>query len=206
MKALSFRQPWAELILQRRKTLDMRTYTTHHRGPLAIHASKIIEQQACLRYGLDPKKLKIGGIVGLVELIDVIRLTKTDYDDLQTEHLSSWPYQPYMHGWVLRNPRRLPEMVPGRGQMKLFNVDLSLKQINAAKADFRPPSVHQIKEAGLYLGNKPKTVLTPIERPPEEIARIEHMLEAWRQTFDPDELEDWERSRKDLWTTWRPPI
>jgi hypothetical protein len=34
MKALSFRQPWAELVLQGRKTMDLRTYTTHYRGPL----------------------------------------------------------------------------------------------------------------------------------------------------------------------------
>ncbi len=211
MKALSFRQPWAELILQGRKTLDLRTYSSHYRGLLAIHASKTIEREACLRYGLDPKKLTIGGIVGVVELTDVIPLTKTDYDNRQVEHLTGRPYQKQMYGWVLRNPQRLPEMVPIRGQMRLFNVDLSLKQIDATKADpHLPASVHQIKESGLHLADKveiqPKIILTPIERPPEEIAEIERTLEAFRQAFDPDELEDWETSRKMLWETWQTPI
>jgi hypothetical protein len=39
MKALSFRQPWAELVLQGRKTMDLRTYTTHYRGPLPDRGS-----------------------------------------------------------------------------------------------------------------------------------------------------------------------
>jgi len=211
MKALSFRQPWAELILQGRKTLGLRTYSSHYRGLLAIHASKTIEREACLRYGFDPKKLTSGGIVGVVELTDIIPLTKTDYDNRQVEHLAGRPYQKQIYGWVLRNPRRLSEMVPIRGQRRLFNVDLSLKQIDAAKADHRLPSiVHQIKESGVHLGDnveiQPKIILIPIERPPEEIAEIERMLEALRQAFDPDELEDWETSRKTLWATWQIPI
>jgi ASCH domain-containing protein len=32
--ALSVRQPWAELILTGRKKIELRTWTTDHRGPL----------------------------------------------------------------------------------------------------------------------------------------------------------------------------
>ena len=78
MKALSFRQPWAELILQGRKTMDLRTYRTSHRGPLAIHASRKVERDACLEHGLDPDNLEAGGVVGVVELVDVIPLTESD--------------------------------------------------------------------------------------------------------------------------------
>ena len=39
MKALSLRQPWASLIADGRKTIETRTWRTHYRGPLAIHAS-----------------------------------------------------------------------------------------------------------------------------------------------------------------------
>ena len=34
MKALSIRQPWAELIMQGRKTLELRTWRTNYRGAL----------------------------------------------------------------------------------------------------------------------------------------------------------------------------
>ena len=60
MKALSFRQPWAELVLQGRKTLDLRTYGTDFRGPLAIHASKTIEKARCRDFDLDPDAVPTG--------------------------------------------------------------------------------------------------------------------------------------------------
>lgn len=41
MKALSFRQPWAELVLAGRKTMDLRTYNTHYRGRILIHAAQL---------------------------------------------------------------------------------------------------------------------------------------------------------------------
>ena len=36
MKALSIRQPWAELILQGRKTIELRTWKTCYRGLLPL--------------------------------------------------------------------------------------------------------------------------------------------------------------------------
>ncbi len=135
MKALSFRQPWAELILQGRKTLDLRTYPTHYRGPLAIHASKTIEREACMQHGLDPDKLASGGIVGVVELVDVIPLTETDYDNRRLEHLADRSFREGMHGWVLQDPHRLPEPVPTRGRMSLFNVDLDLASVGKVDAE-----------------------------------------------------------------------
>ncbi len=124
-KALSFRQPWAELILQGRKTMDLRTYRTEHRGPLAIHASKLVEREACQRHGLDPDELERGGIVGMVELMDVVPLTEADYKAHLAEHLGGRSFKEPMYGWVLSDPQRLPRMVPTRGHMSLFNVDLA---------------------------------------------------------------------------------
>ncbi len=124
MKALSFRQPWAELILQGRKTMDLRTYRTDHRGPLAIHVPKTIERDACLEHGLNPDGLDTGGVVGIVGLADVIPLTETDYETHRDEHLAGRSFQEPMFGWILKTPQRLPHMVPVRGRMSLFNVDL----------------------------------------------------------------------------------
>lgn len=134
MKALSFRQPWAELILQGRKTLDLRTYPTHYRGPLAIHASKTIERDACAQHALDPDRLATGGVVGVVELVDVLPLTQADYEQRRAEHLAGRAYRDDMQGWVLRHPQRLPELVPVTGRMSLFNVDLDLDQLDLAAA------------------------------------------------------------------------
>jgi hypothetical protein len=135
MKALRFRQPWAELVLQGRKTLDLRTYPTHYRGPLAIHASKTVEREACLKHRLDPDALPTGGIVGVVELVEIIPLTQVDYDARQAEHLAGRSYRDGMYGWVLRRPQRLPHLVPAEGRMSLFNVELRPEQVGLAVTD-----------------------------------------------------------------------
>lgn len=124
MKALSFRQPWAELILQGRKTLDLRTYTLSHRGELAIHAAKEVERQACLQFDLDPDSLPTGGIVGVVELVDVIPLDAATYAARTDEHLGGRSFRQPLYGWVLTNPRRLEALQPATGRRMLFEVAL----------------------------------------------------------------------------------
>jgi hypothetical protein len=137
MKALSFRQPWAELIVQGRKTMDLRTYCANHRGPLAIHASKTVERDACREHGLDPDALDTGCVVGVVELADVIPLTEAGYDAHREEHLAGRSYREGMYGWVLVDPQRLPQAVPVRGRMSLFNVDLEGEGSDAPAPEVR---------------------------------------------------------------------
>ena len=45
MKALSIRQPWAELILQGRKTIELRTWKTSYRGLLPPFRTSIMQNQ-----------------------------------------------------------------------------------------------------------------------------------------------------------------
>ena len=40
MKAVSVHQPWAWAILQAGKNVENRSWRTHHRGPLLVHAAK----------------------------------------------------------------------------------------------------------------------------------------------------------------------
>lgn len=56
MKAITLTQPWATLIAIGEKRIETRSWPTHYRGPLAIHAAK----------GTGP----IGGDLGLVLLIE----------------------------------------------------------------------------------------------------------------------------------------
>jgi hypothetical protein len=39
MKAISIKQPWAQLIARGEKTIELRTWATNHRGPLLIVSS-----------------------------------------------------------------------------------------------------------------------------------------------------------------------
>jgi hypothetical protein len=124
VKALSFRQPWAELVLQGRKTMDLRTWSTRHRGPLAIYASQTVEKEACLLHGLDPDQLTTGAVIGLVDLTGVIELDQAAYDARISQHLRGRHFQEPLFGWELANPRSLSDPVPVRGRLLLFDVIL----------------------------------------------------------------------------------
>ncbi|MCB0054954.1 MAG: ASCH domain-containing protein, partial [Caldilinea sp.] len=103
-KALSFRQPWAELILQGRKTVDLRTYNTHHRGRILLHAAQTVEPDACRLHGIDPATVATGGFVGAVTVVDVVPLTEERYAATRDQHLAGRHFQPGMYGWVLADP------------------------------------------------------------------------------------------------------
>jgi ASCH domain len=59
MRALSVRQPWAEQILNGEKDVENRSYLTHPRGPLLIHASKTMDVRDVEDAGLEPGTLKM---------------------------------------------------------------------------------------------------------------------------------------------------
>ena len=89
MKALTLRQPWASLVSLGVKQIETRSWTTSHRGPLAIHAgsqvvhhgnryllarrarmAKLItaEEESEIRANLIP----YGAVVATCELVDVV--------------------------------------------------------------------------------------------------------------------------------------
>lgn len=145
MKALSFRQPWAELVLQGRKTMDLRTYTTQYRGRIAIHASQTVEAESARRHGFEPKALDNGALVGTVELVEVIPLDEAAYEAHREAHLAGRGYRQGMFGWLLARPERLPQPIPARGRTNLFNVELDAPagatRGPAAPEPLRPPVV-----------------------------------------------------------------
>jgi len=113
VKAISIKQPWAYLIVNGHKDIENRTWTTKHRGPLLVHASKQVDKGAWRRYqqefNLPPMdKFELGGIVGQVEVVDCV-----------PAHPSRWFQGKY--GFVLQNAQKLP-FRPYKGQLNLFEV------------------------------------------------------------------------------------
>lgn len=124
MKALSFRQPWADLIIQGKKRLDLRTWKTSYRGPLAVYASLSVEKEACRGFNIDPGELTAGAVIGTVDLVDVIKLDEAAFLARAGEHLHTRSFREPMYGWELANPRPLVEPKPAKGRIKWFDVDI----------------------------------------------------------------------------------
>lgn len=123
MKALSLRQPWAELILQGRKTIETRTWRTAHRGLFAIHAAWKVDGDAASLYGFDPESLVSGALVGTAEIVDMIEFDDESWAALRDQHLVPDTAHEGRVGWRLANVRRLVEPIPLRGLPGLFPLD-----------------------------------------------------------------------------------
>jgi len=141
MKALSIWQPWAWLIVHGGKDIENRGWSTWHRGPLLIHASKKAPRQQdidAIALWMGERKLDevakamlkvvqwdLGGIIGRVDLVDCVR-----------GHLSTWADNGYLatDTWhlVLANPVALP-FRPLRGERGLFEVNAEEVSIPAAE-------------------------------------------------------------------------
>lgn len=124
MKALSLQAPWAWLVIHGGKDVENRTWLTHYRGPIAIHASKKGSKQdyayvqafirhKCLPVILPPyAELNRGGIIGTVELVGCERY-----------HESPWFLGPV--AFILARPKPL-DFIPYKGQLGLFDVPQSV--------------------------------------------------------------------------------
>lgn len=119
--AISIKQPWAELILAGRKTIEVRSWTTPHRGPVFIHTgAKPVED--ALRLFPELGKLTLGSFVGVMEIIGIEPFTQASWIRERENHLVSGSMPPKHFGWRLAHVRRI-EPIPGRGQLGVFPVD-----------------------------------------------------------------------------------
>ena len=71
MKCLSLRQPYAELLVSGKKTIELRKWNTNFRGKFLVHASKNVNKDKCKSLGIDYTTLSIGMIIGRAMLYDV---------------------------------------------------------------------------------------------------------------------------------------
>jgi hypothetical protein len=122
MKAISVRQPWANLIIEGKKKLDLRTYKINFTGPLAIHASSIVELEDCTRFGFEPDHLPKGVVIGVVDLVEISELDKLLYEQREELHLQHRKYRSGLYGWLLKNPRALEIPIKYHGRQGVFNV------------------------------------------------------------------------------------
>lgn len=114
MKALSLKQPFAELILQGRKTIELRKWNTHFRGEFLIHASKIPDAKAMKEFGFD--NLPTGAIVGKAKLVQVKHYkNKEELRKDKDLHLASGDWGEY--GFVLGNVERFEKPIPAKGML-----------------------------------------------------------------------------------------
>ena len=128
MKCLSVSQPYADLIIQGKKTIELRTWNTKYRGEFLVHAPYKIKKDACKRLGIDETKLRTGVIIGKAEIHDVkiynsVSELKSDFK----KHFAAEKFLRHKYGFLLRKPRELRIPIPYKGSLGFFNVNLDTK-------------------------------------------------------------------------------
>lgn len=156
-KALTVHQPWAELIARGVKAVENRTWATHHRGPLLVHAGLSRSTHAELaddpraferEYGvpLPPASaLAFGALVGVAELVACVPPDQRTADPLIARALLT----PFAGGpvcWVLADARAFAPPVPCKGGQGLWTPDAeTLKRVGRVAGQQRPVRVVDVR-------------------------------------------------------------
>jgi ASCH domain len=137
MKCLSVRQPWAWAIVSGVKAIENRSWSTQHRGPLAIHAGLTKDEFRGRDFaetmpGLPAvEDLTFGAIIGVVDVIDCVPFAA----------VKDQPFaEPLGQCWLLANPRPLADPIPFSGRQGLFDVDLDPAVLEPRPAPDAPAS------------------------------------------------------------------
>ena len=82
LRALSVRQPFAAMIVIGDKSEEYRSWRTHKRGTILIHASAKAEgnwREYFAAFGYSPTELYLGAIVGAARLVDCAEILSGGY-------------------------------------------------------------------------------------------------------------------------------
>jgi len=129
LKCLSVSQPFADLIISGKKTIELRKWNTNFRGEFFIHAPIKIRVKDCKRLKIT-KKLVTGVIIGKAELYDVKKYNSSKEVKIdQKFHLASKNFQDKTFGFKIKNAKSLRIPIPWKGQLGFFDVEISKARI-----------------------------------------------------------------------------
>ena len=135
MKCLSVCQPFAELIVQGKKTIELRKWNTKFRGEFLVHAPQKIRIDDCKRLKMK-YTLTTGAIIGKVELVDVKKYESESELKLDSKkHLAQHDKSDNKYGFILQNPKQLKVPIPCNGQLNFFEFKPDLLKTDDIKIE-----------------------------------------------------------------------
>ena len=128
MKCLSLKQPFAELVVTGRKTIELRRWNTHFRGEFLVHASGNPDREALGEFGIALESLPRGAIVGKATIYGV-KVYKGDGDFAldRDRHLASGGYYAASrYGFLLKDAAKFEKPIRMPGKLGFFNADITV--------------------------------------------------------------------------------
>ncbi len=129
MKCLSISQPFADLVISGKKSIELRSWNTNFRGEFLVHAPLKIRIDDAKRLKIN-KKFVTGSIIGKAQLYDVKKYNSVKEITLdQKLHFSTKKFQTKTFGFLLKNAKPLRIPIPWKGQLGIFDVDFPKNKI-----------------------------------------------------------------------------
>ncbi len=125
MKCISLKQPYAELLVSGKKTIECRTWSTRFRGDFLIHASKTADIEACIYYKMNIKSVVKGSIIGKALIYDIKKyVTNEEFVLDKNKHLSLQNlHNKIIYGFLIKDAVRFTKTIPYLGKLGFFEVD-----------------------------------------------------------------------------------
>lgn len=122
MKVLSIKNPWASLIINGYKKYEFRSWKTKYRGKVMIHASITPDKKAIDKFDNFDLNYKNSYIIGEVEIIDCIEVTKEFENKLMKENGQVYGMTVGRGGyaWKLENVIKYENPIPAKGKLGLW--------------------------------------------------------------------------------------
>ena len=129
MKCLSISQPFADLVISGKKSIELRNWNSNFRGEFLIHAPIKIRTLDYKRLKIN-KKLVTGAIIGKATLYDVKKYNSLKEFMMDRKfHCTSKNFHDKKYGFMLKNPKPFRIPIPWKGQLGFFEVKLPKKVI-----------------------------------------------------------------------------
>ena len=136
-KAITLYQPYASFMAANEKLIETRSWSTNYRGTVFIHAGlrlppagspeeahakELLRGSAHLS---DTPLLNLprGVLIGCGTLVDCVRMDEAFCARMEDtrEYQLGW-YEPGRYAWMFEDMQPLPELVPIKGQLSLWDV------------------------------------------------------------------------------------
>ena len=137
MRCLSVCQPYANLIVSGKKTIELRNWNTNFRGEFLVHAPITIKRTDCQRLKIS-KKLVTRAIIGKVEIYNVKKYnSKSEFKNDYKKHLAPKNFFDRKYGFLLKNAKAFRIPITCKGKLGFFDVKLPKTKIKTKnlKAD-----------------------------------------------------------------------
>ena len=131
MKCLSLTQPWATLVAIGAKKVETRSWRTHYRGRIYIHAAKAfpkwaqyIAQETRPFSGVLNRpndELPLGCLIATAKLVDCV---PTAIVSVSEQERAFGDYSIGRWAWFLEDIESIQQPIPWRGQLGLFTVEI----------------------------------------------------------------------------------